>query len=53
MVLVACSGGDREARTYAGDYGSMACYSYKDDGKNLTDQRWEWDWHPETGFSDR
>lgn len=41
-VLVACES-NREAKSYKGDYGAMACYSYRDDNGTLIDERWEWD----------
>ena len=49
---------DACARSYAGDYGAMACYSYKvekHEGRadRLIDERWEWDWRPSSGFSDQ
>ncbi len=47
LVLVACDS-EKEAKSYCGDYGAMACYSYaevKRDGKNiLEDEKWEWDY---------
>ena len=55
-VLVTC-GNDAEARTYAGDYGDMACYSYTpeeghDSGpRTVFDERWEWNWLVDGGFS--
>ena len=42
-VLVTCES-NNEAKGYKGDFGMMACYSYKLDGKNLTNERWEWDY---------
>lgn len=42
-VLVAC-GSNKEAKSYRGDFGAMACYSYATDGGELTDERWEWDY---------
>jgi hypothetical protein len=44
-VFVVCET-EKEAISYCGDFGGMACYSYKDDGKNLTDERHEWNWFP-------
>lgn len=46
-VLEACDS-DEEAQEAKGDYGQMACYSYRlePDGKTLVDERWEWDYHP-------
>lgn len=44
-VLVACSS-NGEAKSYKGDYGAMACYSYKVNRNTLIDERWEWDWFP-------
>ena len=43
-VLVVCESNE-EAEDHKGDYGQMACYSYRVDGKNLVDERWEWDYH--------
>jgi|CXWL01.1.fsa_nt_gi hypothetical protein len=55
-ILVCCES-DEEARTYAGHYGGMACWSYareKIDNKiHLVDEQWEWNWFDDTGFSDR
>lgn len=57
-VLVSCDD-DAEARTYAGDYGDMACYSYTpeeghDSGpRTVFDERWEWNWLVFGGFSNR
>lgn len=42
-VLVVC-GSEGEARSWCGQFGAMACYSYAKDGGDLTDERWEWDW---------
>lgn len=42
-VLVCC-GSNQEAKSYRGEYGDMACYSYAEKGTELTDERWEWDW---------
>lgn len=44
-VLVAC-GSNREAKSYRGDFGGMACYSYRDEGGKLSDERFEWNWFP-------
>lgn len=44
-VLVACDDNE-EALSYRGDYGGMACYSYRVDGSNLVDERFEWNWFP-------
>lgn len=48
VVLVACDS-NKEAQSYKGEYGSMACYSYKiekrSNGKEyLVDEQWEWDY---------
>jgi len=48
ICLVACIS-NRQAKRYRTWYGSCACYSYAEDGENLTDERWEWDFHPEGG----
>ena len=45
VALVVCES-DLEARSYAGDYGDMACYAY------TPEERWAWDWSVESGFSD-
>ena len=42
-VLVVCED-NNEARSYRGEFGSMACYSYED-GKELTDEKHEWNWY--------
>ena len=47
-VLVCCSS-NREAQSYKGDFGGMACYSYRDDGEYLTDEQYEWNWFPGQG----
>lgn len=62
IVLVACHAGngdpEKEARSYGDMYGAMSCYSYVekktpgDAPDRLVDERWEWDWYPETGFTD-
>ena len=48
MVLVACTS-EKEAKSYKGDFGDMACYSYSEiveNGKNmLVDEKWEWDYN--------
>ncbi len=44
-VLVACDS-NREAKSYKGDYGQMACYSYAVNGDQLSDERWGWDYLP-------
>ncbi len=44
-VFVVCDSED-EALSYCGHFGAMACYSYRDDGDTLTDERFEWDWFP-------
>jgi hypothetical protein len=45
-VLVACQS-NREARSYRGDFGAMACYSYRTTaGGDLVDERFEWNWFP-------
>lgn len=43
-VLVSCQS-NKEAKSYKGDFGSMACYSYEIKGKNLVDEQWEWDYY--------
>ena len=43
-VLVCCES-NREACEYKGDYGPMACFSYRRDGRNLVDERFEWNWY--------
>lgn len=44
-VLVVCDD-EKEALDYRGDFGAMACYSYRVDGDNLVDERFEWNWFP-------
>lgn len=44
-VLVVCED-EQEAREYCGEFGAMACYSYREDGENLIDERHEWNWFP-------
>lgn len=39
-VLVVCES-DQRAKSHKGGFGGMACYSYADDGKQLTDERHE------------
>jgi len=34
---------DKDAREVAKEYGQVACYSYRREGKNLVDEQWEWD----------
>jgi hypothetical protein len=43
-VLVAC-GSNGEAKSYCGEFGQMACYSYREDNGTMVDERWEWDYH--------
>lgn len=55
VILVACSS-NKEARSYAGEYGDMACYSYREhgdweEGDTLIDEQWEWDWCENGGFT--
>jgi hypothetical protein len=50
-VLVVCET-DESARSFAGEYGGMACWSYAKSGKELTDPQWEWNWFDDGGFSD-
>jgi hypothetical protein len=48
VVFVSCDS-MKEAKSYKGQFGSMACYSYdKEDGK-LVNERWEWDYYPKLG----
>lgn len=49
-VLVACDS-NKEAKSYKGQYGTMACYSYKHKGRELVDEQWEWDWHVGEGIA--
>lgn len=42
-VLVACES-EEEAESYKGEFGGMACYSYRINGQNLEDERFEWNW---------
>ncbi len=48
VVLVSCDS-DKEARSYAGDYGDMACYTYDE---QTQEELWLWDWKEPHGFSD-
>lgn len=55
-VLVSAEG-DGEARDDIRDgaYGGVYCFSYrvkKGDPELLVDERFEWNWWPDTGFSD-
>jgi hypothetical protein len=50
-VLVVCES-ESQARSFAGEYGGMACWSYAKSGKVLTDPQWEWNWFDDGGFSD-
>ena len=49
QILVCCDD-EAEARTYCGDFGQMAAYSYARHNWNgpgrryVDDERWEWDW---------
>lgn len=40
---------EAEARSYKGDFGTMACYSYSanHEKNELTDEKWEWDYFDE------
>ena len=56
LVLVTCES-DHEARSCAGDFGDMACYSYSEKRVSsrkteVVDERWEWDWCVGRGFND-
>ena len=51
-VLVVCES-EKEAHTYEGEFGGMACYSYAEEGKNLVDERFEWNWFPQSGHHRR
>ncbi len=57
VVLVSCDD-ELEARSYAGNYGDMSCWSYriqKTTGSKpdeLVGGRWEWDWLKDDGFTD-
>jgi hypothetical protein len=44
-VLVVCDD-KKEALDYRGDFGGMACYSYDDEGGQLTNEQFEWNWFP-------
>ena len=46
-VLVSCDS-DEEARSYAGDYGTMACYTYEEASQV---EIWQWDWTDDDGFA--
>lgn len=49
-MFVVCRS-NREAKSYKGDFGAMACYSYRVDKTHLIDEQWEWDWYPKGGGS--
>ena len=49
-VLVSCDS-DNEARSYAGDYGTMACYRYRVEGSGPASEQWAWDWSPDEGYT--
>ncbi len=49
-VLVACDSNE-EAKSYKGEYGQMACFSYDISGKDLINEQHEWNYYPKTGFS--
>jgi len=51
-VLVACES-DEEALSYRGEYGGMSCYSYDEDGSNLINERFEWNWFPGDPIKDQ
>lgn len=42
-VLVVCDSDD-EAKSYRGDFGAMACYSYRKENNQLSDEQFEWNW---------
>lgn len=42
-VLVFCDS-NKEAKSYKGEYGIMACYSYEMKDNTLQDEKWEWDY---------
>lgn len=44
-VLVVCES-EEEAESYKGDFGGMACYSYREEGERFVDERFEWNWFP-------
>jgi hypothetical protein len=46
-ILCVCSS-NKQAKSYKGGFGSMACYSYDVDSKNeneLINEQWEWDYY--------
>lgn len=43
-VFVVCDS-EKEAKSYKGDFGQMACYSYEERGNKLVDEKHEWDYH--------
>ncbi len=57
VVLVSCDD-ELEARSYAGNYGDMSCWSYRiqktagSKPDELVGERWEWDWLADGGFTD-
>ena len=42
-VIVFCDS-NKEAKSYKGQYGAMACYSYRENENMLDDEKWEWDY---------
>ncbi len=51
-VLVFCES-NKEAKSYKGQYGAMACYSYEyEDGDRLVNEKWEWDYLPKEAVSE-
>lgn len=44
-VLMSCNS-EAEAHREKTEFGdASACYSYKEEGNKLTDEKWEWDYH--------
>jgi hypothetical protein len=46
-VLVACES-EAEAKSYKGEFGGMSCYSYDIVDSKLVNEKWEWDWFPQS-----
>lgn len=44
-VLEVCES-NAEACRAKGNYGAMACYSYRQEGSELVDECFEWNWYP-------
>ena len=54
-IIFVIEDSNRAARQEAteGGYGACCCYSYRMSAGEAVDERWEWNWTPEHGFSDK